>query len=466
MRSTLSGPRSQAPDPRPIAPRFRLLAGPAAMLRRFRLTEFQLLIVPSLLAVLGQLMVFLAPLGDVVFTWRDIWVSLAFVGLLYGMHAWFSAMGFRGDQLLLPLVATLAGLGLVMILRLQPALARRDPALATLAPRQIVFMAGGLLLMWAMVAVFRRHHLSLLRRYKYTWAVLATLLVAATMIFGVERNGARLWFSLLGVSFQPSEVLKIVLVIFLAAYLDDKRELLLSPYRAGFLRLPPLPYLLPMLLMWGASLLVLIVQKDLGSALLFFGIFLSMLYVASGQLLYVLAGLAAFTTGAIGAYQAFGHVRDRVESWLNPWGDPLGSGYQIIQATYAFANGGLFGSGLALGSPTWIPEVHSDFIFAAIGEELGLLGTLGVLALYLVLVFRGFAIALRARDGFSRLLAVGLSTTLALQTLIIIGGTVRLIPLTGITLPFISAGGSSLVTNFLLVGLLLHISGQAAEDAN
>jgi cell division protein FtsW (lipid II flippase) len=408
--------------------------------------------VPSLLAVLGQLIVFLVPIGDVAFTWRDIWVSLAFVALLYGMHFWFSAMGFRGDQTLLPLVATLAGLGLVMIMRLQPALARRDVALANLAPRQIAFMALGFLLMWAMVAIFRRHHLSLLRRYKYTWAVLAILLAAATMVFGVERNGARLWFSIFGISFQPSEILKIVLVIFLAAYLDDKRELLMSPYRVGPLRLPPLPYLLPMLLMWGASLLVLVVEKDLGSALLFFGIFLSMLYVASGQLLYVGAGLAAFAAGAVGAYRAFGHVRVRVETWLNPWADPLDSGYQIIQATYALATGGLFGSGLALGSPTWIPEVHSDFIFPAIGEELGLMGTLGVLALYLILVYRGFAIALAARDGFSRLLAVGLSTTLALQTLIIIGGTIRLIPLTGITLPFISAGGGARVGDVQLVG--------------
>jgi cell division protein FtsW (lipid II flippase) len=165
----------------------------------------------------------------------------------------------------------------------------------------------------------------------------------------------------------------------------------------------------------------------------------------------------------VAAYRTFGHVRVRVETWLNPWADPLGGGYQIIQATYALANGGLFGAGLALGSPTWIPEVHSDFIFPAIGEELGLLGTLAVLALYLVLVYRGFAIALTARDGFSRLLAVGLSTTLALQTLIIIGGTIRLIPLTGITLPFISAGGSSLLVNFALVGLLLRISGEAAS---
>jgi cell division protein FtsW (lipid II flippase) len=208
---------------------------------------------------------------------------------------------------------------------------------------------------------------------------------------------------------------------------------------------------------------VLIVQRDLGSALLFFGIFLSMLYVASGQIGYVLAGLIAFVGGTYGAYQAFGHVRVRVLTWLDPWSDPLEGGYQIIQATYAMANGGIFGTGLALGSPTWIPEVHSDFIYPAIGEELGLMGALGVLALYLLLVYRGFYIALRARDGFSRLLAVGLSTTLALQTLIIIGGTIRLIPLTGITLPFISAGGSSLVTNFLLVGLLLHISGSTAE---
>jgi cell division protein FtsW (lipid II flippase) len=439
------------------------MVAPVALVRRFRFTEFQLLVIPSALAILGLLLVFVAPKGALAVTWGDLSASLAFVGLLYGMHFWFSAMGFRGDQTLLPLVATLAGLGLVMIIRLQPALARRDPALGTLASRQVVFVAIGLLLMWAMVALFRRRHFSVLRRYKYTWAVLAIALVAATMLFGVERNGARLWFSFLGVSFQPSEILKIVLVIFLAAYLDDKRELLMSVYRIGFLRLPPLPYLLPIVLMWGASLLVLIVQKDLGSALLFFGIFLSMLYVASGQIWYVITGLMAFAGGAYGAYQTFGHVRVRVVSWLDPWSDPLDAGFQIIQATYALARGGVFGTGLSLGSPTWVPEVHSDFIYAAIGEELGLLGTIGVLALYLMLVYRGFAIALQARDGFSRLLAVGLSTTLALQSLIIIGGNIRLIPLTGITLPFISAGGSSLVTNFLLVGLLLHVSGHTAE---
>lgn len=433
------------------------------LLRRFRLTEFQLLIVPSLLAILGLLIVFLVPTGEIAVTWSDIWVSLAFVGLLFGMHFWFSAMGFRGDQTLLPLVAALGGLGLIMIQRLQPALARIDGAYATLASKQVLLMAGGLVLMWAMVAIFRRNHLSILRRYKYTWALIATLLAAATMVFGVEIYGARLWFVIAGISFQPGEVLKVVIVIFLAAYLDDKRELLLSPYRVGPVRVPPLPYLLPMVLMWGVSLLVMVVSKDLGAALLFFGIFLSMLYVASGQIIYVAAGLLAFAGGAYGAYNLFSHVKVRVESWLNPWADPLGGGYQIIQATYALANGGLLGTGLALGSPTWIPEVHSDFIFVAIGEELGLLGTLAVLALYLLLVYRGFYIALRARDGFSRLLAVGLSTILGLQTLIIIGGTTRLIPLTGITLPFISAGGSSLIVNFLIVGLLLHISGHTAE---
>ena len=436
---------------------------PIAILRRFRFTEFQLLIVPSLLAVLGLLIVFLVPTGEIAVTWTDLGVSLGFVGLLVGMHLWFSVMGFRGDQVLLPLVASLAGLGLIMIQRLQPALVRVSPNYENLAAKQVLLLAGGLVLMWAMVAIFRRRHLSMLRRYKYTWLMIAILLAAATMIFGVEINGARLWFVILGVSFQPSEVLKVVLVIFLAAYLDDKQALLLSPYRLGPVRVPPIPYLMPMVLMWGVSLMVLVVSKDLGTALLFFGIFLSMLYVASGQIVYVLTGFLAFAGGAMVAYTLFGHVQARVEAWLNPWADPHNAGYQIIQATYALANGGLLGSGLALGSPTWIPEVHSDFIFAAIGEELGLLGTLGVLALFLLLVYRGFYIALRARDGFSRMLAVGLTTILGLQTLIIIGGTTRLIPLTGITLPFISAGGSSLIVNFLMIGLLLNISGHTAE---
>ena len=440
----------QGPQRRP-----RPASGVGAALRRFRLTEFQLLIVPSLMAVVGLLTIFLVPRGETSFSWRDIWVSLAYVLLLFGLNLSFSAMGFRGDQLLLPIVATMAGLGLIVIQRLHPILARR-PGLGGISQRQVLYLALGLLLMWATVALF--HQLHLLRRYKYLLALGAIGLMVLTMLVGTEVNGAKLWIVLGPVQFQPTEIVKLLLVFFMAAYLDDKRELLASHSRLGPLRLPPIPYLLPLALMWGLSLLIVAAQRDFGSALLFFSIFLVMLYVASGRLFYVVAGLAAFFAGSYAIYRVAPHVAARVTIWLNPWSDPLESGYQVIQSQYALASGGLFGAGLGYGSPGYVPEIQTDFVFAAIGEELGLLGTLGVLALYLLLTYRGLYIALLAADGFARLVAVGLTTILAAQSLIIIGGVVRLIPLTGITLPFISYGGTSLLTNFILVGLLLYIS--------
>jgi cell division protein FtsW (lipid II flippase) len=233
-----------------------------------------------------------------------------------------------------------------------------------------------------------------------------------------------------------------------------------SSWRVGFLRLPPIPYLAPMALMWAASLMVLVILNDLGSALLFFGIFLIMLYAASGRPIYVLSGFITFAIASWLAYVLFDRIGIRVQNWLDPWRDPLGSGYQQVQSDYALASGGLLGAGLGQGQPWRIPAVHTDYVFSAIGEELGLLGAVAVLALYLVLVMRGFAVALRSPDAFNRLFATGLAATIGLQALIIVGGVVRVIPLTGITLPFVSYGGSSLLTNCLIIGLLLRISGQ------
>jgi cell division protein FtsW (lipid II flippase) len=254
----------------------------------------------------------------------------------------------------------------------------------------------------------------------------------------------------------------VLLVIFLAGYLDDKRELLASPYKVGPFRLPPLPYLMPLLLLWALALILFVVQRDLGSALLFFGIFLAMLYVASGKPFYVVSGLALFFAAAyllnVFLSSQFSHIQRRVDIWLNPWPVGQDEGFQIVQSLFALASGGVLGSGIGFGSPGIIPAVHTDMVIAAIGEELGLAGTLGVIALFMLLVYRGYHIALLARSGYEQLLAVGLTTILGLQTIIIIGGAIKLIPLTGITLPFISYGGSSLITNFVIVGLLLRIS--------
>ena len=297
-----------------------------------------------------------------------------------------------------------------------------------------------------------------LRRYKYTWGFLGLAMMAVTMVAGENVNGARLWLNLGIVTVQPSELVKVLLVVFLAAYLDDYGDLIAGSYRIGPLKLPPIPYLLPMIIMWVASLAIVVLQNDLGTALLFFGIFLVMIYVATGRLLYIVVGLSSFAVAVYIAYQLFDRIAVRVQNWINPWSDPLVAGFQQIQAEYSLAAGHIFGTGLGYGHPQYIPAVETDYIFAALGEELGLLGTIAILALYLLLVARGSLIALRAEGGFPQLLAVGLTTILALQTLIILAGTLRIIPLTGITLPFISAGGSSLLTNFIIVGLLLRIS--------
>jgi len=302
-----------------------------------------------------------------------------------------------------------------------------------------------------------------LKRYKYTAALLGLGLVGISLVFGTDPNGsgARLWISYGGINFQLSEVMKVLLVVFLAAYLDDKRELLsMGSYRLWRFNLPPLPYLGPLLAMWGLSVVVLVAQRDLGAVMLLFGVFLAMLYMASSRLLYVWAGVGLFLAAAYAGYQVFSVVQRRIDIWLNPWADPQNTSFQLVQSLVAIASGGVLGTGLGHGYPNLIPAAWTDFPFAALTEELGIMGGLAILCLYALFTFRGYVISLRAPTSFEQLLGAGLTTTLGLQALIIIGGNIRLIPLTGITLPFISYGGSSLLTNFVLVGLLLRIAGR------
>lgn len=427
-----------------------------AALRRFRFTEFQLLVVPSLMAIVGLLTVFLVQSGNVHWTWRDIWVSLAYVAMIFGVSIWLSLSGFQGDQVLFPIVAALAGIGLLITQRLQVVFVQRGGGFTQLAQRQLIYLAGGIVLFWGMMTFVRR--LDWLKRYKYTWAFAGVGLMMVTLVFGQVQNGARQWLNLGFITIQPDEILKVILVVFLAAYLDEYKDLMAAPYRLGPLRLPPIPYLVPMVMMWLLAVATVVRQNNLGTALLLFGIFLTVLYLATGRMLYVVIGLTAFIVAIFLASHLFGRVDVRVQNWLNPWADPGGAGYQQIQSDYAMASGGLLGSGLGHGYPQYIPVVETDYVFAVIGEEMGLLGSIGVLLLYAVLVGRGFLIALRAEAGFVRLLSAGLTTILALQTLIILGGVLRLIPLTGVTLPFISAGGSSLLTNFVIVALLMRAS--------
>jgi cell division protein FtsW (lipid II flippase) len=436
-----------------------------ATVRRLRWTEFRLLIIPSILSIVGMLMVILVPVGSVQWQWTDLWMSFLFIGLLYGTHAWLNVRRPRADQLLLPVVATIVVLGLVMIQRLEPSL---PDGFRGIANKQVVWITAGVGALLVTVTFLR--DLNLLRRYKYTFALIGILLVAATLVFGSDAGsgtGVRLWFNFGFFQFQPSELLKVLLVIFLAGYLDEKRDLLGSSYRLGPVSLPPLPYLAPLLLLWALALALFVIQRDLGSALLFFGIFLAMLYVSSGKASYVVSGLGLFFIAAylLNAFfsSQFTHIQERVNIWLNPWPTGDDKGYQIVQSLFSLASGGVLGKGIGFGSPGYIPAVHTDMVISAIGEELGLAGTLAVIGLFMVLVYRGYHIALAAKTGYEQLLAVGLTTVLGLQAIIIMGGAIKMIPLTGITLPFISYGGSSLITNFVIIGLLLRVSAQRSN---
>jgi cell division protein FtsW (lipid II flippase) len=371
------------------------------------------------------------------------------------------------DRLLLPLVGMLIGLGLAEVARLAPNLSvLASPKegirliLSTFLVRQLIWLVLGTLVLLAVVLVPR--DLRWLRRYRYTWLIAGLALLAMTLLIGVNPSGfgARLWLGAGGIYFQPSELLKLLLLVFLASYLEDRREALFEvEARIGRWQVPHPAYMGPMLLMWGFSMLLLIWQRDLGAALLFFGVFLAMLYAATGQGRYVLTGTALLVVAGIVGYRLFDHVALRVDAWWNPWQEASGRSFQIVQSLLAFASGGVLGQGLGQGLPTAIPVVHTDFVFAAIGEEYGLLGAFALIACFALLVGRAFHIALGAHRPFDKLLAAGIGALFGLQALVIMAGTLRVIPLTGVTLPFVSYGGSSLLTSMIMVGLLLHISG-------
>ncbi len=380
----------------------------------------------------------------------------AAAGLVLVAHLAVRRLAPRADGTLLGVASLLNGIGFVIIARLDPDLARLQSAWTALSVAAFV----------AVLVVVRR--VRDLERYRYTFALvgIAALLLPVLPGVGREINGARLWVALGPLNFQPGEAAKVLLVIFLAAYLVEKKELLaVGTWRLGPLSLPDPKHLGPLLLAWGFSILVMVQEKDLGSSLLFFAVFLAMVYMATGRASYLGVGAVMFAAGAAFAYSAFGHVQDRVTTWLNPWPTSDGRGFQLVQALFAFGSGGFAGAGLGLGSPGKIPNAPTDFVFAAIGEELGLLGTTAVLALYVLLVGVGFRIALAAEQPFLKLLAAGLTTILGVQTFIIIGGVTRLIPLTGITLPFVSYGGSSLLANFVILALLLRVSDEVARRA-
>jgi cell division protein FtsW (lipid II flippase) len=384
---------------------------------------------------------------------------------LAAVHVALVVAGRRVDEVLLPVVGLLGGIGLLLAARLPQGLvvARVGTATLGLASLQLVWLVLALGIA-AVVAITVRSD-RWLRLYKYTWAALGLALLLLTFVFGSDVNGTRLTLELGPVSGQPSELLKVILVVFFATYLAENRVLLADARVrvVGRLTLPPAPYLLPAGLMLALALGIVVVQRDLGAALLFFVVFLCLFYLATGSRVDVVLGIALFLAGFVALALVFPHVRDRVATWLDPWADPLGTGYQTIQALHAFARGGLLGTGLGAGLPLIggqlpIPAVHTDFPLAALGEELGMTGVLAILGCYLVIVSRGLRIAAAAADDVRALLAAGLALVIGVQAAIIAAGNLKLIPLTGITLPFISYGGSSLLVNGLIVGLLLAFS--------
>jgi len=390
------------------------------------------------------------------------WGAL-FLGLYVVAHVVVRRTVPYADGALLPLTAVLTAFGLTSIYRLD----------ADDGGRQAVWVAVGVAVL-AGTLIWLRHDYRILESYRYVFGVTAVALLLLPSVPGLgERvNGVRLWVDVGPLQFQPGELAKIFLIVFLAGYLREKREVLAQGRLKDFG---------PLFVIWGAAMLVIFQTNDLGSALLNFGIFLAMLYVATGRALYVAAGIALFVGGAAVLYNALQHVQDRVTIWLHPWTDERVycalngelelrqdcASYQLVRSLYSIANGGFGGTGLGQGTfastdgTQLIPYLRTDFIYSAIAQELGLIGAAALLLVYMLFVVRGMRVSLQAQDGFSKLAAAGLTFGFALQTFIIVGGVLRVVPLTGITLPFVSYGGTSIVANFLLLAGLLLISNRA-----
>jgi cell division protein FtsW (lipid II flippase) len=387
-----------------------------------------------------------------------------FLAICLATHVFLRIRLPNADPYLFPLMATLTAFGFVMIYRIDEVLARDQANW---------FVLG--LILFALTIYFLRDY-EVLERYRYTIAIAGLLLLLAPRLPGIGQqvNGAYLGVKVGPLAFQPAEFTKLAIVVFLASYLREHREVLIVGARRVLgVTLPPLKHFGPMLVVWGASMFMLVFIRDLGSSLMFFAAFLALLYVATGRFSFVVIGMAMFFLGAWFFASTVPHVHDRVEIWLHPYDDPQETGYQILQSIFAQADGGLFGKGFGQALITvpgshgtaLLPAAQTDTIYSLIVNELGLFGACGVILVYLLITARGFKVALLASDGFSKLLAVGLTSVFAIQAFVIIGGVTRVIPLTGVTLPFISYGGSSIVANFVLLALLLLVSDRARREA-
>jgi cell division protein FtsW (lipid II flippase) len=413
----------------------------------YRTRELMNLALVGLLTAIGFTSVYVAR-QDVVST-GSLSYALIFFALYLAAHLIARVSVPHADPYLLPMAMLLTAVGVTEIYRLDPDDAFRQGLWVVIA-----------VALFALTLLLLRYDYRRLESYKYIFGLCAVALLAlpALPLIGQTVNGARLWVDLGPLSFQPGEFAKIMLIVFLAAYLRDKREVLAQGRLKDFG---------PLLAIWGGAMLVLFQTNDLGSGLLYFGIFLAMLYVATANAWFVAAGSALFVAGAAAVYTVVPHVRDRVSAWVDPWADAEGDGYQIIQSLYSIGNGSFGGTGLGEATVTTtdgaplLPHAQTDFIYSVLAQELGLVGAAALLLVYMLFALRGFRVAMMAQDGFSKLLAVGLTFGFALQTFIILGGILRLIPLTGITLPFVSYGGSSVVANFMLLAGLMLVSSRA-----
>ncbi|MGP7959333.1 FtsW/RodA/SpoVE family cell cycle protein [Sanguibacter sp. A247] len=401
----------------------------------------------------------------------DFYVRTAgLVVLAAVLHVLVRKVAPFADQVILPIAVALNGLGLAMIHRLDLA----DQAAgrsSELASKQLGITAVGVLAAAAVLLVLRDHRRLRKRAYVAMVAALALIVLPFVPGLGVSNYGARIWISLAGFSLQPAELAKIALAIFFAGYLVTNRDTLaLAGPRVLGVQLPRPRDLGPIIVVWAVSLAILVLQRDLGTSLLLFGLFVAMLYVATERISWIAIGMVLFAGGAALAAQTFGHVAARFDVWLNPM-DPAiydrapGGSYQLVQGLFGLASGGLMGAGWGQGNPELVTFAESDFIIAALGEELGLTGLLAIIMLYVVLVQRGFRTAIGVRDGFGKLLASGLSFVIAWQVFVVVGGITRVIPLTGLTTPFLAYGGSSLLANWIIVALLLRISDAARRPA-
>ena len=423
-----------------------------------RNTEASLLVISLVIAIGGYWLASLSreatvPSGILLY-------GVAYGAIYLAAHFAVRKLTPRADSLLLPIGLMLNAIGFVLIYRLE--IPTDNVGLAAAQTRWLVVaIAAFIATLWFVKDV------RALARYRYTFAFagVALLLLPTLPFIGREINGPRLWIRLGPLNFQPSELGKIALVLFFAGYLSERRELLaVTTRKIGPIGVPALRHFGPVAAAWGVSLLVMINQKDLGSSLLFFAIFVAMLWMATGRPIYLISGAAMFVAGAFVATQLFSHVQARILVWRDPFEYINDRGYQVVQSLFAFATGGAWGTGLGLGRPDLIRfSVHTAFIFSSVGEELGLVGGAAVLTAYALFAARGFGLATRCRDDFSRLLVAGLTFAISFQTVLIVGGVTNLIPLTGVTMPFMSYGGSSLLSNFIAIALLIRISDEVAR---